>query len=248
MTTGTRTQVALTRISASPRILRVSLISLRSSSVWSSPAGKLPAWGSDVEGDRVRDRPRGSASWPSSTARDCVAQLVDRRLAGAGDGLVGGDHQPLDPGLVEQRLQRDDHLHRRAVGVGDDPVVAVERVGVDLGDDQRHVVVHAPVAGVVDDHGAGLDQARRPLGADRTAGRGEDDVEALDRVLARARGSRASCRSTRARLPAERSEAKGTTSEAGKSRSASSSRIVVPTSPVAPTTPTLYPSPAIARV
>ena len=48
--------------------------------------------------------------------------------------------------------------------------------------------------------------------------------------------------------PAERSEAKGTTSAAGNSRAASSSRIVVPTSPVAPTTPTLYPSPAIARL
>ena len=44
--TGTRTQVALTAISPSPRILRVSLISLRSSSVWSSPAAKLPACGS----------------------------------------------------------------------------------------------------------------------------------------------------------------------------------------------------------
>jgi hypothetical protein len=40
-------------------------------------------------------------------------------------------------------------------------------------------------------------------------------------------------------LPAERSEAKGTTSRAGKSRVASSSRIVEPTKPVAPSTPTL---------
>ena len=32
--------------------------------------------------------------------------------------------------------------------------------------------------------GTGRYQARRPLGADRAAGRGEDDVEALDRVLA----------------------------------------------------------------
>ncbi len=44
VTTGTRMQVAETRIDWSPRILRVSLISLRSSSVWSSPAAKLPAW------------------------------------------------------------------------------------------------------------------------------------------------------------------------------------------------------------
>ena len=41
------------------------------------------------------------------------------------------------------------------------------------------------------------------------------------------------------RFPAERSEAKGTSSATGKPRSTRTSRIVVPTSPVAPTTPTL---------
>ena len=49
VTTGTRTQVALTRIASSPRILRVSLTSLRSSSVWSSPSAKLPACGSALK-------------------------------------------------------------------------------------------------------------------------------------------------------------------------------------------------------
>src|SRR4051812_37594368 len=44
-------------------------------------------------------------------------------------------------------------------------------------------------------------------------------------------------------FPAERSEAKGTSSATGNPRSTSTSRIVVPTSPVAPSTPTLYPSP-----
>src|SRR5882757_6062783 len=40
-------------------------------------------------------------------------------------------------------------------------------------------------------------------------------------------------------LPAERSDAYATTSRAGKPRSCSSARIVVPTAPVAPITPTL---------
>ena len=40
-------------------------------------------------------------------------------------------------------------------------------------------------------------------------------------------------------VPALRSEENGTTSAAGKSRSARISRIVEPTAPVAPTTPTL---------
>ena len=116
-----------------------------------------------------------------------LLQLLDRLAAGAGDRLVGGDDQALDPGGVDDRLQRDHQLHRRAVGVGDDPVVAVDGVVVDAGDDQRDVVVHAPVAGVVDDDRAGLDELRRPLGADLAAGGGEDDVEALDRL----RGQRA---------------------------------------------------------
>ena len=41
------------------------------------------------------------------------------------------------------------------------------------------------------------------------------------------------------RLPAERSEAKGTTSDAGNARSASTSSRVEPTAPVAPTSPPL---------
>ena len=39
--------------------------------------------------------------------------------------------------------------------------------------------------------------------------------------------------------PAERSDANGTTSDAGNPRSASTPRIVEPTAPVAPSTPTL---------
>jgi hypothetical protein len=55
--------------------------------------------------------------------------------------------------------------------------------GVDLGDHQRHVLVHPPVARVVDDDGARGDDPRGPLGADRSAGGGDHDVEALDRLL-----------------------------------------------------------------
>ena len=139
--------------------------------------------GKRVEGDLVWVDGRHRLLAVEHRAR-LAEQLVDRGLAGAGDRLVGRDHEALDPRLVVEWLQGDDHLHRRAVRVGDDPAVPLDRVGVDLGDDQRHVVVHAEMAGVVDDDGARLDQLRRPLGADRSARRGEDDVEALDRVLA----------------------------------------------------------------
>ena len=41
--TGTRAHVTAILMLSSPRILRVSNIILRSSSVWSSPSGKFPA-------------------------------------------------------------------------------------------------------------------------------------------------------------------------------------------------------------
>jgi hypothetical protein len=34
--------------------------------------------------------------------------------------LIGGDHDALDLGFVVQRLERDDELRRRAIGIGDD--------------------------------------------------------------------------------------------------------------------------------
>ncbi len=99
------------------------------------------------------------------------------------------------------RGEGDEHLHRRAVGVGDDPAVRVERLGIHLGDHQRDVVVHPPVARVVDHDGARLDQLRRPLGAHRAAGRREHQVEAVDRLAPRAAGTPAPCRRTRPSCP-----------------------------------------------
>ena len=84
--------------------------------------GERARLGEGVEGDLVRvDARLGGLAVEDGAG--LLAKLVDRRLAGAGDGLVGGDDQALDPGLVEERLQRHDHLHGRAVRVGDDPAV-----------------------------------------------------------------------------------------------------------------------------
>ena len=58
-------------------------------------------------------------------------------------------------------------------------------------------------------------------------------------IVSGVRGTHSSSEPLKATLlPAERSEANGTTSPAGNSRSARTSRIVEPTAPVAPTTPT----------
>ena len=94
-------------------------------------------------------------------------------------GLVGGHDDPLDPRQVVQRLERHHHLDGRAVGVGDDAAGDVAQgVGVDLGDDQRHLGVHAPGAGVVDDDGTGLRGDGAVLAADRRRRARQDDVDA----------------------------------------------------------------------
>ena len=93
-------------------------------------------------------------------------QLVDALLAGPGDRLVGADDHAAHPGGVVQRLERDDHLDRRAVGVGDDPLVLEDVVRVDLGDDQRHLGLHPEGARVVDDDRTGRGRDRAPLARD----------------------------------------------------------------------------------
>ena len=82
-------------------------------------------------------------------------ELVHPLLAGARDRLVGAHDHPPDPGGVVQRLEGHDHLDRRAVRVGDDPLVLGDVVRVDLGHDQRDVGVHPEGARVVDDDRAG---------------------------------------------------------------------------------------------
>ena len=80
--------------------------------------------------------------------------------------------------LVVQRLQRDDELRGRAIGIGDDVLLAVALggVGVDLRHDQRHVGVHAPGRGIVDDDAALRADLRRPFLRHRAARRHQADV------------------------------------------------------------------------
>ncbi len=103
-----------------------------------------------------------------------LEQLVHPVLARAGNGLVGRDHHALDRCRIVQRLERHHKLRGRTVGVGDDIAlgIAVDRLGVHLGHDQRHVGVHAIQRGIVDHHAA----RRRSLGRivpGRTAARRE---------------------------------------------------------------------------
>ena len=70
--------------------------------------------------------------------------------------MVGAHHNALDDGSIVQRLQRHHHLRRGAVGIGDDHplLVAVDGLRVHFRHDQRHIMIHAEQAAVVDHHAA----------------------------------------------------------------------------------------------
>ena len=72
--------------------------------------------------------------------------------ARSGDGLVGVHHDALDTNRVAESLQNGHELHRRAVRVGDDPLVPLAVFRVHLADDERNVGLHPPPVRVVD-HG-----------------------------------------------------------------------------------------------
>ncbi len=97
-------------------------------------------------------------------------QLVHGFLAGPGDRLERGHDDPPDLCTVMQRLQRDDHLDGRAVGIGDDALMIRNVVRIYFGNHQRHIRFHPPGCTVVDHHGAGLGRDRRKFPADIRTG------------------------------------------------------------------------------
>uniref|UniRef100_A0A0N5A007 LigA n=1 Tax=Parastrongyloides trichosuri TaxID=131310 RepID=A0A0N5A007_PARTI len=125
----------------------------------------------DVEGDLLGEL-LGLGSAEHEDALGLVPELVHAFFTGAGNRLVGRDDDTLDGGRVMQRLQRHNQLCGRAVRVGDDVLLArqLDRVRVHFRHDQRHVGVHAPGRGIVDDDGAGLADLLGPLARHRAAG------------------------------------------------------------------------------
>ena len=128
---------------------------------------------------------------PVSTASDdedragLCEKLVHRRLAGAGDGLIGRDDDAGDLRRVMQRLQRDDELRGRAIRIGDDVLLGVFRdgIGIHFRHDQRHIRVHAPGRGIIDHNRALATDLRRPFLRDRAACRHQADVGAGEIVI-----------------------------------------------------------------
>ena len=78
-----------------------------------------------------------------------------------------------------QRPRGNQTDNGRAVGVGDEAVMPLDIVGIDLGHDQRHLGIHTEGMAVVDHDGAALDGLRQQLLGDIVAGSAEHDVAAL---------------------------------------------------------------------
>ena len=104
-------------------------------------------------------------------ARRLPRQLFNGRFAGTGYRLVRGHVNALDTHGIVDRLQGHQHLDRGAIGVGDNALLVEigDRMGVDFRDNQRHVRVHTPVAGIVNHHRAGLGSLRGVLRGDLAA-------------------------------------------------------------------------------
>ena len=110
-----------------------------------------------------------------------IVQLGHGRGAGAGRGLVRGDDHAGDARQVVERLERNHHLDGGAVRIGDDAVMPAHVTGVHLGHHQRHVLVHAERAGVVDHDGAMGDHGLAHGLRHGAAGGEQRDVDALER-------------------------------------------------------------------
>ena len=112
-----------------------------------------------------------------------VAQLVHRPPTGPRHGLVGRDDDPLDARrrggsgpAPRPSASPSSSGWRRSPGASRAPR------GLTSATTSGTSACMRQIARVVDHDRAGLDQLRRPLGADRAAGRREDQVEALDRL------------------------------------------------------------------
>ncbi|MNI44528.1 hypothetical protein D3C73_989080 [compost metagenome] len=131
-----------------------------------------------VEGDLHRETLRIDFLEAQQLA-GLLAQFFQRRTAAAGHRLVGGHVDALDAVLAVQRCQRDQHLHGRAVRVGDDAARTVaDLVRVDLRHHQRHVIVVTEGRGVVDHHRASGGELRGVFLGHAATGREQGDVHA----------------------------------------------------------------------
>ena len=112
-----------------------------------------------------------------------VLQLRHGRSAGPGDRLVGRGDDTRDRIYRMQWMGYHHHRRGRAVGNGDNALVPLHVLPVDLRDHQWDLGLHAEVGAVVYHQGAGCYGDGGKLSAKLGAGRYEGDVHASEGVV-----------------------------------------------------------------
>ena len=108
-------------------------------------------------------------------------QLLHSFGACSAGRLISGGDETAELLRPVERSNRHEHDRGRAVRIGDDPLVPFDILGVDLGHHQRHILVHAEGAGVVDHHRSGGDHRGTERAGDVAARAEQRDVDAAER-------------------------------------------------------------------
>ena len=113
-----------------------------------------------------------------------VHQFNGTACTGTGNSLIGGGSHGADGGDLVQRIDSGDGDDGGAVGVGDDALVVLHILGVDLRNDQRHIGVQTECGGVIHEGGTGCHDGRgKPLG-NVVFSSTQDDVHTLKGFIA----------------------------------------------------------------
>lgn len=154
-------------------------------------------------------------------------------------GLVGAHDHARDVTELVQRPGGHQADDRGTVGVGDQPVVPGDVLGVDLRDDEGHVLVEAEGVAVVHHGGTSAHGLGQELLGNVVAGGAQHDVHAIE-GLGLCLDELDLPPAPLDLLAAERALASRRSSPTGKSRSARHWSICVPTAPVAPRIATFF--------
>ena len=122
-------------------------------------------------------------------ARGLPRQFFDSLFAGTGHRLVSGHVDALDADRIVDGLQGHQHLDGGAIGVGDDIAGGVtrQRLDIDLGHDQRNVLILAKMRGIVDHYAARRARFRGEFGGNTAAGRKQADLRLAEIELGQIR-------------------------------------------------------------
>ena len=114
---------------------------------------------------------------------DLALQLAHALHARAGHRLIGAGDHLLDLGDLADAAQGHQRDDGGAVRVGDDALVELRVIGVDLRHHQRNLRIHAEGGGIVHEHRAGLHDCRGEVLGLGVLHRAQHEVHALEGVF-----------------------------------------------------------------